>query len=157
MSVAAPVFLNRLTEGIIMNPLSYFARTVALFISSFGTEVYHGSEKANDGDENWIGYKGQFVRAGLSLMGALKRIRKNLPKITVPLLSLHDTGDSTIHYRNQSVILAEISSEIQRKITTSMDATHSKHILLMYDSVRDQLMKSILEFFSEIEQKEEKE
>ncbi len=157
VTVAAPIYLNNLREGFAMNPLSYLGRTVALFTSSFKTDIYHGAEEANDGDENWIGYKGVFVTAGVSLIGALKRIRHSLIKVTVPILCIHDTGDRTIHYKNQRLILSGVSSEMKRSITTSMDATHRKHILLMYDSSRDQLIQSILEFFEETAEQEEKE
>ncbi len=149
VTIAAPVFLNSLRDGIFMNPMAYVARTAALFVSSFSTSPYYGGESVNDGEEKWLGYKGQFVRAGLSFVYALRRIHRSLPSITVPILTIHDTGDATIHHRNQSVILEHVSSGMKRGITTTMQATHNKHILLMYDSVRDSLMQNIFDFFDE--------
>ena len=146
VTIAAPIYLNNMREGFIMSPLSYFARTFALFMTTLSASVFHGKEEPNDGDENWIGYKGQFPRAGLSFLGALKRIRRSLGNITVPILSIHDTQDETIHFRNQELILSKVASARKERITTSMEATHTRHILLMYPSVREELMRQILAF-----------
>lgn len=125
-------------------------RIVALFTPAINPKIHTGDEKINDGNELWIGYGGAFIRGGVSLMHALKSIRKNLHQIRVPLLSFHDEGDKTISFKNLAVIqTGAINAHPFEARPTAMQATHRKHVLLMYNSVQKILMDEILIFLKE--------
>lgn len=146
-TVAAPVFLNDLSLGIIQKWGYYFMRIVSVFTYAISPRIHRGSDKVNDGEELWIGYGGAFVRGGVSLMHALKGIRKNLSSITVPLISLHDVGDKTIAFQNLGVIQSAVRANPFIARPTHMDSNHNRHILLMYPSVQQELTDEILTFF----------
>ncbi|MDD5076019.1 MAG: alpha/beta fold hydrolase [Sphaerochaetaceae bacterium] len=149
-TIAAPVFLNSLKDLTVKDWKLYFARTVALFTPSIGTDVFKGKDEENDGDELWIGYRGQFVRAGLSFLYALKDIRKNLPAITCPLFAIHDKHDATVPYKNLKVIADNVQAMPFHSKTVEMTSKHNRHVLLMYPSVRKNLTDEILQFFESI-------
>ncbi|MDC7245021.1 MAG: alpha/beta fold hydrolase [Sphaerochaetaceae bacterium] len=146
-TIAAPVFLNNISEGVVKNWLYYFARTVALFTASIKTGIHYGKEEENDGDELWIGYKGVFVRVGVSFLSALKKIKRNLSSINVPIFMLHDHNDRTVPSVNLEYIYKHISSTEKEYEITHMDKDHNRHVLLMYKSVQQQLLEKILSFF----------
>ncbi len=148
-SIAAPVFLNNLRLKVVKSWLYYILRTVALFISTIKVDIHQGNDKENDGDELWIGYKGSFVRVGLSFLYALKHIRKNLQEITVPIMVVHDKQDGTVSYKNLPYIVQHIKSNAVEELTTEMNQPHNRHVLLMYKSIHESLMKKILTFFSQ--------
>ena len=150
VTIAAPVFLNDLRLGAIQNWGYYLMRIIALFTPALKPNIHTGDDEVNDGNELWIGYSGGFVRGGVSLMHALKDIRKNLDRITVPLLSLHDEGDKTISFKNLALIQSKVVNAhpfVGRP--TAMQGTHRKHLLLMYYSVQEKLTDEILEFLEE--------
>jgi len=146
-TIAAPVFLNNIREGVITSWLYYFARTVALFTPSIKTGIHYGKENENDGDEQWIGYKGAFVKVGVSFLHALKKIKRNLFSIDIPILLLHDNNDKTVPSKNLEYIYTHVSSQEKEYQITHMDKDHNRHVLLMYKSVQRQLLDSILSFF----------
>ena len=146
VTVAAPVFLNDLRLGAIQNWGYYIMRIIALFVPAINPKIHTGDKEVNDGNELWIGYSGSFVRGGVSFMHALKQIRKNLDHITVPLLAIHDEGDKTISFKNLSVIQSAVNAHPFVARPTAMQATHRKHVLLMYKSVQEELMDEILAF-----------
>ncbi len=148
-TVAAPVFLNDITLGVIQKWGYYIMRIVALFTPAIRPRIHTGGEKKNDGEELWIGYGGAFVRGGVSFMHALKEIRNNLSKLTVPLFSLHDIGDRTIAFQNLAVIQSAVSTTVFKSRTTQMTSSHNRHILLMYPSLQEELTDEILTFFNE--------
>lgn len=146
-TVAAPVFFNDPRHLFIQKWGYAIMRTVALFTPAIKPGIQYGGQKSNDGEELWIGYSGAFVRGGVSFMHALKGIRRNLPLITVPMLSMHDVEDRTISYRNLKEIESGVSSKSFVARTVRMTSAHNRHVLLMYPSVQEQLMNEILEFF----------
>lgn len=148
VTIAAPVFINSLPDGVVHDWKLYAARTVALFTPSIGTAVFTGKEIENDGDELWIGYRGCFVRAGLSFVHALRRIRRELGRIDCPLLAMHDRNDRTVPYKNLSVISAQVSSKAAITLTTRMQGDHNRHVLLMYRSIQQSLLDTILTFLA---------
>ncbi len=149
VTVAAPVFFNDLRLGAVQNWLFYFMRIVGLFTPALSPTIYKGGEVENDGDELWMGYKGSFIRGGVSFMHALKSIRKNLNQIEVPLMALHDRGDRTVRFENLAEIEKGVNSSNFISYPTAMEGSHRKHVLLMYHSVQEQLMDDILTFLGE--------
>lgn len=151
---SAPVVYNSLIrDRIITNPAGYIARIIALFTPFIAPKCLTGHKGNNDGDDEWIGYGGQFPRQGVSIMHNLKAIRKRLPDIRTPVFLLHDKGDRTVPFANLAIIDREIGSEKKKTMTSSMDRRyrHTHHSLLMYHSCREKNTYDILDFFKEVE------
>lgn len=151
--LAAPVVYNSLIRyGIITSFPTYFARTLGLFRKSIGAKAVCGHEGSQDGDEEWTGYSGLFIGPGLSLVYSMKDVRKNLFRITVPMISIHDKGDKTVPFKNQKIILDHVKSRrLEAKSPSMPYYGHTKHSLLMYDSTKREYTKDILDFFSKEE------
>lgn len=150
VTVGAPVVYNSLfRDYVITDWISYLGRIIALFIPSLGAGIVKGKPESNDGNEEWLGYKGQFPRQGVSLIWNLKAIRKNLAIITSPVLSIHDKGDRTVPFANQGIIRREIKAEAEFIVTEmGEECHHTHHALLMYHSVQAELMDKIIAFLS---------
>ncbi len=146
VTIAAPVFINDLRKRVIQRWNMYLMRTVALFTPALSPDLHHGGTTKNDGEEIWIGYRGTFVRAGLSLVYALKGIRKNLYRITCPLMSFHDSKDGTVPYQNLQVIAQHVQAKPFIERTVEMTSSHTHHVLLMYPSIQNILFGEILDF-----------
>jgi carboxylesterase len=146
VTVAAPLFINSLRDRVVKRWSMYIMRTVALFTPALSPDIHWGGTTQNDGEEIWIGYRGTFVRAGLSLVYAFKGIRRDLAKITCPLLSFHDRNDGTVPYANLKVIASHVRAKPFKERTVEMQANHNRHVLLMYVSVQKQLLDEIIEF-----------
>jgi len=151
-SIAAPVVYNSIKEGIFTDPKQYLARTFALFTASIKPHVVNGYPNGEDGSELWYGYGGTFVRPGLSLVYAMREVRKNLGKITCPLFAIHDKGDRTVPFKNLAIITNENKSSDFRKLETQMGSfSHSRHALLLYRSIQEELTTTIIEFLHDKE------
>ena len=146
-TVAAPVFLNDIRLGVIQKWGYYFMRLVSLFTPALNPHIHLGGKRENDGEELWIGYGGAFVSGGVSFMHALKGIRSNLHKITIPLYSAHDQGDRTIAFQNLTVIQSGVNSQPFFARITRLESNHNRHVLLMYRSIQEELTNEILSFF----------
>ena len=149
--IAAPVVYNSfLKDHIVTDWRVYIARTIMLFKKSLGGRIVDGRPDQKDGNEEWRGYDGIFLRPSLSFIWNLKKIRKDLKKITVPLLSIHDRNDSTVPFANQRIITGEVSSSVLKIEEREMeDHGHSRHSLLMYNSSRVEVTEEILKFTKE--------
>lgn len=62
------------------------------------------------------GYDRLPVAAGLSLQAAWKVVRRDLPRVTVPVLLLHSAVDHVVEPENAAIVLAEISSKDVREV-----------------------------------------
>lgn len=147
--IAAPISMHSPLLGI-YSPISiYLMRTLALFKNSMNAQISYGSQEDPDVLNRWIGYNGLYLRQGISLLGGLKNVKKDLKKITEPLLLIHDKSDTTVAYNNMKYIAKKVSSKKLKTITSNMDKTkkHSKHILLAYFSTRDWAYDEIMKFF----------
>ncbi len=147
--LSSPVVYNSfIKDRIVTNPLGYFARLLKLFVPSIGVKPYTGNPKHNDGDEHWHGYKGIFIKQGVSLMYNFKSIRNDLPKISVPMLVIHERSDKTVPFKNFEIIRRETNT-YSCFLETSMgdNLLHSHHALLSYNSTQKPLMDRIIDFF----------
>ncbi|WP_332446034.1 alpha/beta hydrolase [Sphaerochaeta sp.] len=152
VTIAAPVVYNSIKEGIFTDARQYAARTLALFTPAIQARTIQGDPNGEDGSEYWIGYGGLFVRAGLSLVHAMKQVRRDLPKITCPLFSIHDVNDRTIPFKNLSIIEKENGSSAFTKLVTHMGPyKHSHHALPLYHSIQVSLTQTILEYLEDKE------
>jgi carboxylesterase len=149
VTIAAPVVYNSIRDGIITSPFSYVARTIALFTASIGAEAVDGNPKGDDGNEEWVGYNGQFLRAGISLVHAMKDVRKNLGMIECPLFSIQDVNDKTVPFGNLKIIQKENGSRDFKSLETHMGTfKHNRHALLLYHSIQEELTTTIIEFLN---------
>lgn len=147
VTVAAPVVYNSIRDGIITDARSCMMRSVALFKPSIGARTVDGNPNSDDGNEQWVGYGGLFIRAGLSLVHNMKEVRKNLGRITCPLFSIHDVNDGTVPFGNLKIIQQENGSKNFRSLETHMrEFKHNRHSLLSYHSIREELTDTIIEF-----------
>jgi carboxylesterase len=154
--IGTPVFLNDFKLGAIQKWGYYFMRIVALFTPALKPKVHKGSDKINDGEENWIGYSGSFVRGGVSLMYNLKEIRANLHLVETPIYIAHDQNDKTISFQNLPVIKERVSSKNIKEKITNLKSNHNRHTLLMYPSIQQQLSDEIVAFFKAIYEEKER-
>ena len=149
VTIAAPVFINSfLRYGILKNPLYYIVRTIGWFIKSFNPSNVTTESKNNvDGRGRWRGYSGNYPRQTYSLKLGLKKINRDLEKITVPTLLIQDRGDRTVPFENIYHISKKIHSKtLELKIITIGAIAHEHHSLLIYDSTREVVMNKILDF-----------
>lgn len=148
--LSAPVVYNSIKDGIITNPLGYFARIIGLFIPAIMPRPTTSIPSHNDGDENWHGYRGIFIKQGISLFYNFKQIRKELYKISVPMIAGHERSDKTVPFKNLEIIKKETNTNSIFFETEMGDGLiHSHHALLSYDSTKKILMDKILSFFAE--------
>ena len=149
--IAAPVVYNSFFRDHIVTSWSgYIGRIVALFCKAIKPGIVTSKPQSNDGNENWKGYSGTFPRQGVSLMYALKSIRKDLGKITSPMLSMRDKGDRTVPFGNQGILRNEVKAESEYIVTEMGDEYHhTHHALLMYESVQEELTRRIIIFFAD--------
>lgn len=147
--ISAPVVYNSLLrDKIVTNPLGYIARIMKIFIRQIGAKPCTYIKGHNDGDQNWHGYKGVFIKQGVSLMYNLKAIRKELYKIEVPMIAIHERTDKTVPFKNMEILKNETNTKSEFHETTMGNGLkHTHHALLSYDSTKKPLMDKILAFF----------
>lgn len=151
--VSAPVVYNSfIRDRIVTNPLGYIARIIKIFVPYIGARTCTETPEYNDGEENWHGYRGTFPKQGVSLMYNFKIIRKDLNKIKVPMIAIHDETDKTVPYGNLDIIKKETNTKSEF-YTSSMgeESINTHHALLTYESTRKPLMDKILSFFDQID------
>jgi Esterase/lipase len=151
VAISAPVIYNNLFKGIITSRAAYFGRTAALFKESLNARCSDHDESQDDGAEEWTGYRGTYMRQGVSLVWNLKFIHRDLKKITEPIFLMHDRNDKTVPFGNLKEITERISSETRVVCPVEMKSgRHSHHSLLMYRSVEKDYVERILYFLEAI-------
>ena len=151
----APVFTNSIRQRIIKSWLLYSVRSLSWFIK-FIAKPGEKWKEMEDGHSEWLGYGGLFPVQSYSIKIAIEKIRADLQKITVPIIALHAPEDRTVNYKNMAYIEKKISSE--KKVFKTVDYKdwyNTHHILFLYESIRENLMKEVLTFFKEIEENAE--
>ena len=146
--ISAPVAYNCLHLGIVTSWAGYLARTLGLFVKTFGLGIVDGRPDGDDGNEEWRGYKGVVIRHGLSLQTAFNRIRRDLGRISVPMFIMHDKNDRTVPYKNLDLIARGCGGNVKVRRDVEMDKKwkHSHHSLLMYHSVQEGYTDEIIAF-----------
>lgn len=147
VTIDSPVVYNSIKDGIITNPFFFIARPLSLWKSSLHTGTTSGKPNLQaDGQEDWTGYNGLFLKAGISLTCNLPTIRKNLGKITCPLFSIHDKSDRTVPAKNLTLIGKETHAKTW-ETNLPEGWPHTYHCLPMYHSIQRDLADAILQFF----------
>lgn len=148
--IAAPVVYNSFFRDRIVTSWSgYLGRIIGLICPAIKPGIVTSRPESNDGNENWKGYAGTYPRQGVSLMHGLKAIRKDLGKITSPMISIHDKGDKTVPFANQGIIRREAKTKSEFIVTEmGNECHHTHHTLLQYHSVQEELMDKIISFFA---------
>jgi carboxylesterase len=149
ISISAPIVYNSIKDRMITNPSFMFARVINIFKSTFNPSTVNGID-GEDGNEDWTGYQGLFLKQSLSLIKSEMIVRKNLSKLTCPLFLIHDTGDQTVPFGNFPIISKENGSrEFTGKVTRMQNYRHSHHVLVLYKSSRVKLTKEIIAYIKE--------
>lgn len=149
-TIATPVFINKWIRGHIKQPIAPLLPLFALFIKKIRPANKYPSSKELDGIENWVGYKGFFPRQILSLFQNLRKIDRQLPKITVPIRLFHGKTDKTVPHINMKYISKKISSSAIESETLNIKHLKSRHhCLLLYTSLRDDIFEKIDTFFTQ--------
>lgn len=146
--ISAPVIYNSLLKDRKVTSFGfYFARIVSLFKKYFKTSIKNIDKDGEDGADRWLGYSGLFLPQALSLVYAEKTIRKELYKITCPMFAIHNVTDETVPFFNLPIIAKENNSKYFRSKVIKMDKfKHTKHVLLLYFSVQEELTNDIIKF-----------
>lgn len=149
ISISAPIVYNSIKDRLITNPAFMFARVINIFKSTYHPSVVNGID-GEDGNEEWTGYHGIFIKQSLSLIKGEMIVRANLSKLTCPLFSIHDTGDQTVPFGNFSIIASENGSkDFTGKVTRMQNYRHSHHVLVLYKSSRVKLTKELIAYIKE--------
>jgi len=145
-TIGTPVVLNAmLRHGILKNPLLYHARALGAIIPTIG--VGFPDREGEDGDGSWKGYVGIFTRQSYSLQANLRRVERELGKVTCPILVCQARGDRIVPFENAAVIERGVGSDVIEAYVANMDAFgHARHNLVLYDSQRDRVWARILDF-----------
>ncbi len=149
VTIAAPVFINKIFfKGILKNPGYYFVRTIGWFVKSWKAENVKTESPNNvDGRGRWRGYDGIFPVQTYSLKIGLKKIGRDLERVTVPHLIFHDRGDRTVPFENSLYIAGKVKSpSVELRITRIGPVNHEHHNLLIYDSTRKDVLEGIKNF-----------
>lgn len=147
---AAPVFLNNLFLGVVQNPLIYVSRIVSLFYKYIPPKRPRKSvEFDQDGDTEWVGYRGLFPKQIYSLLMGLKDISRNLELVDVPCYLCQAKEDRTVSFKNLYYIANKISSDdVLLRVMNLNEWKHSNHSLFIYKSVGPVLWNEINSFFN---------
>jgi carboxylesterase len=150
--ISAPVVYNSfIRDRKITNFGFYFARIINLFKKSFKTSICLRDETGIDNELSWTGYSGLFISQGLSLIKAEKTIRKELKKITCPMFAIHNVTDETVPFFNLPIIAKNNNSRNFKAKIIKMDGfKHTKHVLLLYFSVQEDLTYDIINYIEGI-------
>jgi|GEM_PF-249275 carboxylesterase len=146
VTIAAPVAYNSIKEGIITTPFFSIARPLSWFQDAYGEKTTDGKDRSADGHEDWTGYDGLFVKAGLSITFNLTPIRENLGSITCPLFAIQDRRDRTVPAQNLRLIAEALPEAKILKTHLKPGWLHTYHCLPMYHSIQGELAQEILEF-----------
>jgi esterase/lipase len=142
--ISAPVFLNNLGEGIIVNPFLYLARTISWFTS----EIPAPAKPLVDNDGAvWLGYHEIMPKQIYSFEMGMRTTRRNLGRINIPVLLMHCRGDRTAPFENMDYIYNHISSKDKTKYEFRLDGwNHTKHLLPYYDSTYAAVYTNMIKF-----------
>jgi len=141
-TVAAPVFIDKLA--------SKFTRVISLFTSYIPPKRLEvDKSKDQDGETEWVGYRGLFPKQIYSLLQGFKGVKKDLDKITVPCYFCHAREDKTVSFKNLGYITDHVSSNnVLVRILRMNGWRHTNHSLFIYKSYYKQVWQDINFFFS---------
>lgn len=142
---SAPVFLNRIFRGVVQDWRIGILRYVSWFIDALPPSE---PRPTDDGNDEWVGYEGNFPGELFSLKMGMRDVRKNLGKITVPLKLMHAEADRTVPFENRDFIAKRISSEMVQTVTlpNSVSTNTTSHIVFTYHSTRDIAYEEMMSF-----------
>jgi len=148
ITVSAPVFID--------NPLRFFIRTISWVMPHIPRSP--SSRADQDGDSEWLGYRGQFPGQAYGILMNLQKIRAELHNITCPLFLVQAKNDKIVTFDNISAIMHGVSSEfLKMRIFNLSSWKHTHHSLFLYKSVRKTLTEEILSFCESVKSETVKE
>lgn len=153
--VSAPVFLDRRRYGPVLFVILLFVRFLSKFITYIpSSKPPKSKDMDQDGDTEWIGYRGKFPRQIYSLLVGINRVKKGLGKVKIPCFLCQAKEDRTVPYKNLEYIASHISSEdVEIKELSLSQWDHTKHSLFLYKSIAPGLWDNISAFFKSYEKR----
>lgn len=147
-TIAAPVFINRLRSGVLRQPFAFLLYFLYPFKKAINPSLRYPHTMDIDGMEEWTGYNGIFIRQTVSFFNALKKIRRELPKINIPIYLIHDRDDKTVPFQNQAFIHKQVKSPFVLSESLDLQGLKgNKHALLLYKPVQEEGFIRIHQFF----------
>lgn len=148
-TVAAPVFLNSLLQhGVVLNPALWISRTLSWILPPYIPQA-DDTIGLPDGGDRWMGYHGLFIRQIHSFKMGLKEVKRDLHRISIPVFLIHAKKDQGVPFQNQEYIFRKVSSaRKEKKVMDLGDLGHTHHVLVMYDSTREQVFQDMHRFFT---------
>lgn len=145
VSISAPVFLARLHP--------YWAPDARIFASGLMRHAVKRLPCSIRSAESkriapWIGYEGvHYVEPLHSFKVAAARVRRNLKRITAPLLVLHGARDRSVHPDNAWAIMAGVSS-VRRDLhlLSVVETLTSGHMLPTHEETREPVGSLVFDF-----------
>lgn len=144
-TIAAPVFLCRL--------LPYFSPDPLLFASGLLRRLCSRMPAAPPGAESrriapWQGYEDtHFIEPLHSFRTAARDVRRNLGRVTSPVLVLHGVRDRAVHPDNAWEIVSRVSSPRRELHLLPVRETFtSGHLLVTHEETRGPVGSLVLEF-----------
>lgn len=155
--VSAPVFLNRFNYGFLFFVILLFVRSLSKFIKYIPSgRPPKSKEQDQDGDTEWVGYRGKFPRQIYSLLIGIKRVKKGLGHVRIPCFLCQAREDKTVPFSNLEYIRKHIGSvDVVVKELSLSEWNHTKHSLFIYRSVVGPLWSDISCFFKRYEDRAE--
>ena len=80
------------------------------------------------------------------LLNLSKNVRKNLKKVTCPILCIHSKFDNLASTKGAKVVINGVSSKIKKYVELK-DSYH----MVLYDNEKDFVMNTVLEFINELQ------
>ncbi|MBN1897481.1 MAG: hypothetical protein JW827_01790, partial [Spirochaetes bacterium] len=104
------------------------------------------------GESIWVGYRDtRYPKQVYSLKMGLNRTRKDLSKVTAPILLMHSRGDRSVPFENMDYIAKHVSSKIVRiKEFDLRERSHNRHLLSLYPESRYKVIREIEQFLKKI-------
>lgn len=160
ITISTPVFFNGFFNGklIIHNISIIFTGILKIFQPLIKIDKTRpvSAEKINP----WVGYRYAHALDALhSFKKSLGKIRKNLPRITVPYCSIMAANDQTVPSENQAYIYNHVHSREKRALMFILPPDlSSMHGILTHKRVNRRVFRYIESFVEEIlsEQKNDK-
>jgi carboxylesterase len=148
VTISSPVFLNNACERVWLDWRLYFSR----FFSWLVPVVPGPPEETLDGADR-LGYSGKdFLAQVHSLKMGLKPVARDLALIQCPVLHMQSRGDKTAPFDNLFYIARHVSSPLVKVRVFDLRAwEHSRHLLPLYHSSRDQVITEVDQFLSQCE------
>jgi carboxylesterase len=135
--IYSPALIVNNRMAILSHELKYFVKTIPKFRKKVGQSIV---------EERWQGYTSDSLPAISQLLRLQQVVRKNLPRITQPILICQGMRDETINPKGASEIYRQVRSK-DKKLHYMEESTHS----LLLDQEWEKIAQETVAFISHFE------